>query len=375
MTAGFERRMDERGGREHRRWRSLLPPAAFALTAALSIAHGSNPPIVAAEAQPVDEPLVSLLAVGDAGSRHALPWLREGQRSVARGMAIEDRRLPVDALVLLGDLFYPRGIERSELVERVRENVVLPYCRFADLGGPRSLEVAGACDAPEELRHPVPIFAVPGNHDYKSPESPDLERNAIPEFLPNWRMADSVAATVELGSGVSLVLVDTPAATRSGEFAAVRQALRRARGPWRIVAAHLPVATGDAKADLEWRSDTPPLEHFSLRDAPVHLYLAGHRHNLQVIEGRSPGPALHVIAGSGSTIRPIRFHYEGRLFALERTGFVRVDLVGPGRGRRLVVSIFTMPRYPIFFRAEPRLVSRWSVERSGAVHEEPIASR
>lgn len=316
--------------------------------------------------------MASLLAVGDTGERHALPWLREGQRSVARGMAAEDRRLPVDAIVLLGDLFYPRGLRREELIDRVRENVALPYCHFADLGGPRSHEVADACDEPEERRHAVPLFAVPGDHDYKSPESPDLERREIPEFLPNWRMPDGVATTVELGSGLSLVLVDTPAAIRSRSFAPVREALRRARGPWRIVAAHLPVAPGDAEADLEWGSGEPPLEHFSLPEAPVHLYLAGHRHNLQVIEGRSPGPRLHVIAGSGATIHTVRFRYRGRRFALEQTGFARVDLVGRSEAQRLVVSLFTMPRFPIIFWAEPRLVSRWSVDRSGGVHREPF---
>jgi len=355
--------VDTNGGRKRRGMWGL----AVALALALVVSRGSAPSASARQARPPDATLVSVLAVGDTGSQHSLPWMREGQRSVARGMAAEDRRLPVDALVLLGDLFYPRGLRSDELVERVRENVVLPYCRFADLTGPRSHEVADACDAPVERRHPVPIFAVLGNHDYKSPESPDLERRGIREFLPNWRMHDGVAATVELGSGLSLVLVDSVAATRSGGFAAVHEALRRARGPWRIVAAHLPVAPGDAIADLEWHSDVPPLEHFSLPEAPVHLYLAGHRHNLQVIEGRAPGPRLHVIAGSGSTVRAVRFDYEGRRFALERTGFARVDLADRGEDQRLVVSLFTMPRFPIFFWAEPQLVSRWSVDRSGAV--------
>jgi len=316
---------------------------------------------------------ISLLATGDTGTNHALPALRAGQRSVARGMAAEDRRRAVNAIVLLGDLFYPRGLTRETLVERVRKNLILPYCRFADLRGPRSREVAGACDEPAASRNPVPIFAVPGNHDYKSPEGPELERRAIPELLANWRMHDGVAANVELGSGLSLVLVDTPALTRDGDFAALREALRRARGPWRIVAAHLPAAPGDAAADAEWHSPLPPLAHFSLPEAPVHLYLAGHRHNLQVIEGRPPGPALHVIAGSGGNARPVRSNYANRRFALEQTGFARVDLVGRGPAQRLTISLFSMPRYPIFFWAEPELVSRWSVDRAGGVQREPLA--
>jgi hypothetical protein len=318
---------------------------------------------------------VSLLAVGDTGGRYALPWLRNGQRSVARGLDHEDRRAPVDALLLLGDLFYPNGLERPELADRVRSNLVLPFCRFVRLDGPRAAEVADACETAPESRHPIPIHAVPGNHDYNSPESPELERHAIPEFITNWSMQEGVTRNVELGAGVSLVLIDSVALIRSGDYSAVRRAVRKARGPWRIVATHLPVAPGDETADLEWKSDVPPIEHFRIPEAKIHLYLAGHRHNLQVIEGVLPGPALHVIAGSGSNIRPVRKHYANRRFALERNGFARVDLIEHGDDERLHVRLFTMPRYPIIYWARPREVSHWSIDRAGSVRQETLPER
>jgi len=342
---------------------------ACAVMALGANAHGES------EATGDRDAAVSLLAVGDTGNRYALPWLRAGQRSVARGLRHEDRRAPVDALVLLGDLFYPNGLERAELARRVRDDLVTPFCHFARLDGPRSREVSDACPAPAAERHAIPILAVPGNHDYKAPESLELERHSIPQFITNWSLHAGLARTVELGSGVSLVLIDSVELIRTGDYKAVRSALRRAQGPWRIVAAHLPVAPGDPIADREWRSTTPPIDHFRIPEAPIHLYLAGHRHNLQVIEGRPPEPALHVIAGSGSNVRPVRMRYANRAFALERTGFARVDLVGRDDDARLLVRLFTMPRHPIAFWARPREVTRWSIDSAGRVRELSIAAR
>jgi len=132
---------------------------------------------------------LSFLAVGDTGKRHRIvARLSEGQIAVADAMALEDRHHPVDALVLLGDNFYMRGLESHELVPRLRENLVLPYCRFLDLSGPRSPEVSSSCHVPESGRHVIPIHAVLGNHDLAAEESPRLQREVVPEFVVNWSM-------------------------------------------------------------------------------------------------------------------------------------------------------------------------------------------
>src|SRR3990172_6165237 len=103
-------------------------------------------------------------------------------------MAAEDRSAPVDGLLLLGDNFYPDGLSERELEDRLRENVVGPYCRFVALTPRGEASLRATCPEPAALRHPVPIYAVLGNEDYDLRESPALQRERIPEYVPNWRM-------------------------------------------------------------------------------------------------------------------------------------------------------------------------------------------
>ncbi|MCZ6782202.1 MAG: hypothetical protein O7G30_02740, partial [Proteobacteria bacterium] len=145
---------------------------------------------------------LSILAVGDTGKPHPWPaFLRSGQMRVARGMNAEDVRSPAGTLLLLGDNFYPEGLTEPELVARLRENLATPYCRFLELAGPRSAALADLCPesaAAGERR----ILAVLGNHDIVAESSAALQRDAIPEFVSNWRLLDGCAGSVELGHGV-----------------------------------------------------------------------------------------------------------------------------------------------------------------------------
>ncbi len=183
----------------------LLLPLALAFGCAIGAAQPPAPGPTGHEVR------FSLLALGDTGRPVRLTRLFHGQRAVARGLTAEDRRLPADALLLLGDNFYYRGLESKRLVERLRQNLVGPYCRFVELSGPRSAELDGACGLPSGKRHPIPIYALLGNHDYDSPESVALQRSEVPRFVPNWHVPAGLAETVEFAPGVSLVLLDSMA--------------------------------------------------------------------------------------------------------------------------------------------------------------------
>ena len=365
------------------RLRSMLPRSAargklaltfFILSAALLGAGCDAPPKDAFS--PIDAPRLSLLAVGDTGRTRILPSIFEGQRSVAQAMTTEAKRRPVDGVVFLGDNFYWDGLSNATLVPRIRENLVTPYCYFLDLTGPRSSEVESACPLAIPQRKPTPIYAVLGNHDLERPESAELQRKVVPEFIPAWQMSPGLARAVELGQGVSLILFESEPSIDDREtlIRELRAAIRSARGPWRILATHRPIATDDY--GTPWLGGYPTF----VRDAieaegkPVQLVLAAHHHNLQAFEVGAPIPSLQLGLGSGSRAEePLASpdHPDIR-FSRRVLGFARIDLVGQASDERLVATLFESPDLPITERfTGSRSVARLSVDKSGRVTSTP----
>jgi hypothetical protein len=320
-------------------------------------------------ASPTEPPQVSLFALGDTGV--APGWLpfASRQRAVGRAIAVEDARSPVDALLLLGDLFYEDGLRERELAERVRENVVAPYCGFVELAGPRSDEVRRAC--PDGGAGGRPIYAVLGNHDVTSEESRRLEVEAIPSFVTNFRLSDEAATWVQLAPRVSLVLYDSNRLQNGGDRRPLRDALRAAPGPWRVLVAHHPIGT-QGRPD-EYTEDVRAAVRES--GVAVQLMLAGHEHNLQVVAQDDPGPRLVVVSGAGSRPRDVVTKSRTRLFAFDELGFVRVDLLGRGGAERLQVTLFATRHWPALLGFAPEVLGSWSVDADGTVSVEPLAIR
>lgn len=331
--------------------------------------------------EPLGPAALSLLAVGDTG---APPSEVEDYRhllDVSAAMAAEHRERPVAALVLLGDNFYPAGLRSRSVVPQVRATLVRPFCVFLALSAPRSGEVADACATPERERRPVPLFAVLGNHDYEASESPALQRAAIPRFVSNWQLGAPLAEVHELGSGVSLITFDSERLVAGEDPAPLRDALGASRGPWRILAAHRPAlvlrepapgATVEARRQLaEHRAYVErTLRAIESSGVAVHLLVAGHEHNLQILAGAPPAPPLQIVAGGGSDPRSIRGELAERRGGWKSLGFARVDLIQKAGSARLVASLYRVPDSIERLLGDRRLAARWSVDAAGRLRAE-----
>jgi hypothetical protein len=341
---------------------ALLATMLFVACAPPSDVVGSDPP---------GKIRLSFFALGDPGFRPG--WVRslQGQMRVGAALESEQRRRPADALVLLGDNFYPDGLLEKELEYRVRENVVRPYCVFLALDGPESSRVEDACEPDRRGDRPIPFYAVLGNHDVEVPESPRLQREIVPRFVPNWHVPTRSTEVIEIADsalqpGVSLILYDAMALAERNDTASLERALGTAKGPWRILAGHYPIHD----------SHPGPWIQQALADinVPVHLHLAGHDHNLQIGVPAPAAPYLQVVAGSGGSDRKVKHPLVGGRFALIQPGFSRVDLVGEGDAARLVVTLVALPA-SFASSTPPRVVTRWSVGLDGDVREEPLEAR
>ncbi len=344
-----------------RRSRVLLPLLAGSALAIVCVGWALLPvPALGAPA---------LLATGDTGQPPDARLGANRQRLVAKAMERSHREAPVSGLVLLGDNFYPDGLREREFKDRLRFNVVRPYCIFMRFTqrGEGSMEEACPLDPDERL--PVPVYAVLGNHDYKEKESPLLQRKRIPEYLDNWTMPGGLVDVVELGGGVSLILLQSMEIVHGDSGADLRRALAESRGPWRILAAHHPLVDPGRGYDRDYARLVQRIVGSS--GVPVQLYLAGHEHNLQAFRGEGAVAGLHLVIGSGGDIRELSEGDDEPLYAAESLGFARIELVSDGaETARLRAVVYEVSGGVPGFGVRKRPAAAFSVGIDGDVRVE-----
>lgn len=167
-------------------------------------------------------------------------------------------------------------------------------------------------------------------------------------------MPVGVAHAYELGCGVSVVAIDSSPIRKpdvwslwSPDMQAVVDALRSARGPWRILIAHHPVVAiklDEPKPEARRRKYAERLaEAIEESGVDVQLMISGHEHYLAA--SPEPGGAfLNLVAGSGSSARSQPPPAREVSFRASELGFAQVSLLREGEDSVLRASLWGMGR-------------------------------
>ncbi len=225
--------------------------------------------------------------VGDTGTG------KSAQQAVARALLREcsPEKPFCDAIFLLGDNLYPAGKD-SRNDHDWQEGFVEPY---------RGLK--------------TPILAILGNHDHRLPGSPESEVgwSAID---PRWIMP-SAAYQACPTPGVEIYALDTAPLIEGGEEGAnwfqrqtewLKERACASTAPVKLAMGHHPALTFGAYRRTSQPEKMRETLEPTLTACGIDLYLSGHDHNLQVVEGT---PALEgaprlrqVVSGAGGGTRP-----------------------------------------------------------------------
>ncbi|MBV8545269.1 MAG: metallophosphoesterase [Acidobacteria bacterium] len=238
------------------------------------------------------------IVTGDAGSTHS--QLREGMLAVMK-------QTPIDAILLVGDNFYPCGV--------------------TGVGDPQWTKITQHF-GPTKL----PIYAVLGNHDYGDQQEhggpdyvtcghpdPQAEVNATGK-MGKWKMP---ARNYTLHSRlVDFVMVDTQPVALSfpkgydgslgadGEKAWIGNALDGTHAHWRVVVGHHTIFSSGVHGRTNNATQTRVRDLLPLfRKDHVDLYICGHDHDLELLGELHRGPKsdpLFLVSGAGSGTDDIR---------------------------------------------------------------------
>jgi tartrate-resistant acid phosphatase type 5 len=254
-------------------------------------------PFFAAPSTPACVPGGSLtfFALGDTGddTRH--------RARVVAAMAEHSQHEAPALVVLLGDNFYPHGVDESDSPRFARDfEMALPVERF-----------------------PMPCYVVLGNHDHEGSVEAQL---AHVSPSGRWRAPGRYYAFSEVapdGATVDFFVLDTTplverVAGSERQLEWLARGLAASAADWQVVIGHHTIVSGGMHGDsVALQARLAPL----LRDGRVDLYLCGHDHDLQALQ-LADGP-LVIVCGSGSRVRRVG-HTDDSLYSESAPGFVRV---------------------------------------------------
>jgi len=208
---------------------------------------------------------VRIAIVGDIGN---------GTEAVARGIARVNREAPIEAVITTGDNIYPCGVKS---MTDPRWKVLEPLSRLG-----------------------IPIRPVLGNHDYCG--DPSAEVGAP---LHNWQFPAREYVVKTVFADFAMLDTNRYAAGRAPP-PDVAKLLAGSTARWRIAVGHHPLLSSGyhgrfSRAEHARMTAMIP----AMQKAGVDLYICGHDHHLELIDGN---PRM-LISGAGSDpIPPILRH-------------------------------------------------------------------
>ncbi len=221
---------------------------------------------------------VALIFFGDAGTSRA------PQYEVGAAVAAWCAQHPCDFVALLGDNFYPTGVDSVN-----------------DPGWDRAyLKPYSAIN--------LPFYPALGNHDYLGSVRAQLRfEDPTGRWLPDGRRY-----TFSVGDA-DFFVIDTQRRPRSQRRWLTRK-LRRSTAPWKVVYGHKPFrSAGKHGGDATLEAQLLPV----LTAYGVQFYLAGHDHHAEV---RSGTPTQVVMGTGGAELRPVAAD-PAQLYAESAYGF------------------------------------------------------
>lgn len=266
------------------------------------------------EVAPVAGDTIRFAALGDTGTGQA------GQRAVASALETHCAANGCDFIVLLGDNFYPDGVssvDDPQWTTAFEE----PY---ANLDGP--------------------FYVTLGNHDYggdgagneldKGAHQIDYGRDHPKWFLPAPCYSQQRGPALLLALDTNAIAWNHKnAVVRQGEFASRTLANTTAR--WRIAFAHHPYRSNGQHGDAgRWDGVTWPPQASGkyVRDlverdlcGRLDVYLSGHDHDRQILEGPPDCPTTFIVSGAGAKTRPLRGNHPAQ-FEADTLGFAWLEV-------------------------------------------------
>jgi hypothetical protein len=227
---------------------------------------------------------ISIVAMGDCGVREAA--LRPTADLLATSLA--DR----DATFLLGDLYYPLGIDKNQGTSDPRLSRLVTSLTRGNNG---------------------PLYPVLGNHDWHGDWQAEIAfsrmntRWVFPNryYFQRIQKRDLIVCAWFIDTDKKMFDEEQKKWFRSSLSA------EHTSCTWKVVAGHHFIVSGGEYADNQWLiSELLP----SLDEYRIHIYLAGHEHQSQVIKVKDH-PTWFLTAGALGDLRDkVNRGHEGLLF-------------------------------------------------------------